>query len=253
MNSAVIMKQVPDTEALIKVKPEGDGYVKEGVKFVMNPYDEYGVEEALKTKEAAGSGSVTIVSLGPDRSVEAIRTALAMGADKGVLLKIGEDDYTDALGVAKALAEELKGGDFKLIFCGKQAIDDDMAQVGPMVAELLDMPCVTVVTKLELNGDKATVTREIEGGKEIVEVNLPAIISCQKGLNEPRYASLPGIMKAKKKPMDIKDAKLEAAKAEIVKWENPPERPPGRIIEGDDQAAKATALVKALREEAKVI
>lgn len=253
MNSAVIMKHVPDSEALIKVKPDGSGYVKEGVKFVMNPYDEFGVEEALKNKEAAGAGEVTILSLGPERSVEAIRTALAMGADKGVLLKIGEDEYTDALGVAKALAEELKSGDFKLIFCGKQAIDDDMAQVGPMVAELLDLPCVTVVTKVEVSGDKAVLTREIEGGKEIVEVTLPAIVACQKGLNEPRYASLPGIMKAKKKPLEIKDIKLEAANSEITKWEAPPERPPGRIIEGDDPAAKAKALVKALREEAKVI
>jgi electron transfer flavoprotein beta subunit len=253
VNSAVIMKHVPDSEALIKVKPDGSGYVKEGVKFVMNPYDEFGVEEALKKKEAAGAGEVTIVSLGPERSVEAIRTALAMGADKGVLLKIGEDEYTDALGVAKALAAELKGGDYKLIFCGKQAIDDDMAQVGPMVAELLDLPCVTVVTKVEVSGDKAVLTREIEGGKEIVEVKLPAVVACQKGLNEPRYASLPGIMKAKKKPLDIKDAKLEAANSEITKWEAPPQRPPGRIIEGDDAAAKAKALVKALREEAKVI
>jgi electron transfer flavoprotein beta subunit len=253
VNSAVIMKHVPDSEALIKVKPDGSGYVKEGVKFVMNPYDEFGVEEALKNKEAAGAGEVTILSLGPERSVEAIRTALAMGADKGVLLKIGEDEYTDALGVAKALAEELKSGDFKLIFCGKQAIDDDMAQVGPMVAELLDLPCVTVVTKVEVSGDKAVLTREIEGGKEIVEVTLPAIVACQKGLNEPRYASLPGIMKAKKKPLEIKDIKLEAANSEITKWEAPPERPPGRIIEGDDPAAKAKALVKALREEAKVI
>lgn len=247
------MKHVPDSEALIKVKPDGSGYVKEGVKFVMNPYDEFGVEEALKKKEAAGAGEVTILSLGPERSVEAIRTALAMGADKGVLLKIGEDEYTDALGVAKALAEELKSGDYKLIFCGKQAIDDDMAQVGPMLAELLDLPCVTVVTKVEVSGDKAVLTREIEGGKEIVEVKLPAIVACQKGLNEPRYASLPGIMKAKKKPLDIKDTKLGAANSEITKWEAPPQRPPGRVIEGDDAAAKAKALVKALREEAKVI
>jgi len=253
VNSAVILKQVPDSEALIKIKPDGSGFVKEGVKFVINPYDEFGVEEALKKKEAAGSGEVTIVSLGPDRAVESIRTALAMGADKGVLLKVGEDQYTDALGVAKALAEVLKGGGHKLIFCGKQAIDDDMAQVGPMVAEILGLPCVTVVTKVDISGDKAVCTREIEGGKEVVEVALPAVIACQKGLNEPRYASLPGIMKAKKKPLDIKDAKLEAPNAEIVKWENPPQRAAGRIIEGEDASAKAKALVKALREEAKVI
>ncbi|MBN1880718.1 MAG: electron transfer flavoprotein subunit beta/FixA family protein [Deltaproteobacteria bacterium] len=253
MNVAVIMKQVPDTEALIKVAPDGSGYVKEGVKFVMNPYDEFGVEEALKNKESAGAKEVTIVSMGSERAVEAIRTGLAMGADKGVLLKIGENEYTDAFGVAKALAEELKGGDYKIIYCGKQAIDDDMAQVGPMVAQLLDIPCVNVVTSVELSGDKAVCTREIEGGKEIFEVSLPAVIACQKGLNEPRYASLPGIMKAKKKPLDIKDVKLEGAKSEIAKWEMPPERPAGRIIEGDDPAAKAAELVKALREEAKVI
>jgi electron transfer flavoprotein beta subunit len=253
VNSAVILKQVPDTEAMIKVKPDGSGIVKEGVKFVINPYDEFGVEEALKTKEAAGSGEVTIVSIGPDRSVEAIRTALAMGADKGVLLKIGEDDGSDALSTAKALAEELKGKDNKIIFCGKQAIDDDMAQVGPMVAELLGLPCVTVVTKVEISGDNAVCSREIEGGKEVVEVALPAVITCQKGLNEPRYASLPGIMKAKKKPLDIKDVKLEAPKATIDKWEDPPQRAAGRIIEGDDPAVKAAELVKALRQEAKVI
>ena len=253
MNSAVILKQVPDTEALIKIKPDATGIVKEGVKFVINPYDEFGVEEALKKKEAAGSGEVTIIAIGPDRSVEAIRTALAMGADKGVLLKIGEDDYSDALATAKALAAEIKGKDYKIIFCGKQAIDDDMAQVGPMVAEMLGIPCVTVVTKVDIAGDKAVCTREIEGGKEIVEVKLPALIACQKGLNEPRYASLPGIMKAKKKPLDIKDVKLEAPKATIAKWESPPERKAGRIIAGDDPAAKAAALVKALREEAKVI
>ncbi|MBN1572949.1 MAG: electron transfer flavoprotein subunit beta/FixA family protein [Deltaproteobacteria bacterium] len=252
MNSAVIMKQVPDTEALIKLAPDGSGYVKEGVKFVMNPYDEFGVEEALKIKEAAGAGEVTIISLGSERAVEAIRTALAMGADKGVLLNAGEGSAC-ALGLAKALAEELKAGDYKIIFCGKQAIDDDMAQVGPMVAELMGIPCVTVVTKVELSGNKAVCTREIEGGKEIVEVALPAVIACQKGLNEPRYASLPGIMKAKKKPLDQKDISLGDAKAVIVKWEAPPERPPGRIIEGDDAATKAAALVKALREEAKVI
>lgn len=252
MNSAVIMKQVPDTEAQIKLSPDGTGYVKEGVKFVMNPYDEYGVEEALKIKEAAGAGEVTIISLGPDRVVESIRTGLAMGADKGVLLK-ADENYPCALGIAKALAEELKAGDYKLIFCGKQAIDDDMAQVGPMVAELMDIPCVTVVTNVEISGDKAVLTREIEGGKEIVEVALPAVIACQKGLNEPRYASLPGIMKAKKKPLEQKDISIEDAKVEIVKWEAPPERPPGRIIDGDDAAVKAAALVKALREEAKVI
>jgi len=252
VNSAVIMKQVPDSEALIKLAPDGTGYVKEGVKFVMNPYDEFGVEEALKIKESAGSGEVTIISLGSERAVEAIRTGLAMGADKGVLLNAGEG-YACALGVANALAEELKAGDYKIIFCGKQAIDDDMAQIGPMVAELMDIPCVTVVTAVEISGDKAVCTREIEGGKEIVEVALPAVIACQKGLNEPRYASLPGIMKAKKKPMEQKDISLGDAKAQIVKWEAPPERPPGRTIEGDDPAAKAAALVKALREEAKVI
>jgi electron transfer flavoprotein beta subunit len=253
VNSAVILKQVPDTEALIKVKPDGTGIVKEGIKYIINPYDEFGVEEALKKKEAAGSGEVTIISIGPDRTVESIRTALAMGADKGVLLKIGEDDYSDALAMAKALAGELKGKDNKIIYCGKQAIDDDMAQVGPMVAEILGIPCVTVVTKVDVSGDKAVCTREIEGGKEIVEVALPAVIACQKGLNEPRYASLPGIMKAKKKPLDIKDTKLDAPKATIAKWENPPQRAAGRIIGGDDPAAKAAALIKALREEAKVI
>ncbi|MBW2653172.1 MAG: electron transfer flavoprotein subunit beta/FixA family protein [Deltaproteobacteria bacterium] len=207
MNSIVCMKQVPDTEAQIRVKPDGSGIVDSDIKFVMNPYDEYGVEEALLLKEKFG-GTVTIVCLGPERAVEAIRTGLAMGVGKAVHLDDPTFEGGDAFSTAKALAAAIKGMEYDLIFCGKQAIDDDLAQVGPALAEMLGIPQIVVVTKVEVSedGKKAKVNRQIIGGEEIIEVPLPAVLTAQKGLNEPRYASLPGIMKAKKK--EIKSVKI---------------------------------------------
>ena len=264
MNIIVCMKQVPDTEAQIRVKPDGSGIVDSDIKFVMNPYDEFGVEEALLLKEKFG-GTVTIVCLGPERAVEAIRTGLAMGADKAVHLDDPAFEGGDAFSTAKALAAAIKGMEYDLIFCGKQAIDDDLAQVGPALAEILGFPQIVVVTKVEISedGKKAKVNRQIIGGEEIIEVPLPAVLTAQKGLNEPRYASLPGIMKAKKKEVKsvkVADLGLEpsgvgkaGAKTQILKMYSPPQREAGKIIEGETAEETAPKLAKLLREEAKVI
>ena len=263
MNVLVCMKQVPDTETLIKIKSDGSGIMTEDIKFVMNPYCEFAVEEALRIKEKFG-GEVILMTLGPQRAVESLRTGLAMGADRAIHLIDPAFEGADGFSTAKALAEAIKKESFDLILCGKQAVDDDMAQVGPILAEFLDLPQVTLITKLELFPDqkKARVEREVEGGKEVIEVGLPAILTCQKGLNEPRYASLPGIMKARKK--EVKAVNLAAlglsadqvgatgSKTKIVKYIPPPSRPPGKIISGEVLEA-AKNLVKLLREEVKVI
>ena len=256
MNIIACVKQVPDTETLIKVKTDGSGIEEGGIKWVMNPYDEFGVEEALRLKEKNG-GEVTIVTLGPARAMESIRTALAMGADKGIHIDDASLNNGDAYTTAAALAAAIKTVPYDLIFCGQRAIDDDSGQVGSILAELLDLPQVTLVTKVEVAGSSVKAMRAIEGAQLVIESPLPCVLTAQKGLNEPRYASLPGIMKAKKKPVDIKDAAAlgvtASDKAKVVKFVPPPARPPGKIIAGDDPAAKAAQLAKLLREEAKVI
>lgn len=256
MNIIACVKQVPDTETQIKVKPDGSGIDETGIKWVMNPYDEFGVEESLRLKEKFG-GEVVIVSLGPARALESIRTALAMGADRGIHINDAAFDGADAYTTAAAIAAAIKGTPYDLIFCGQRAIDDDSGQVGAILAELLDIPQVTVVTKVDVDGNTVKVIRPIEGAQLLIESSLPCVVTAQKGLNEPRYASLPGIMKAKKKPVDVKDAaSLGVAvdvKARVVKTSPPPARPPGKIICGDDPAIKAKELARLLREEAKVI
>lgn len=256
MNIIACVKQVPDTEAQIKVKADGSGIEEGQIKWVMNPYDEFGVEEALKLKEKNG-GDVTIVCVGPARAMETIRTALAMGADKGVHICDPAFDNADAFVVANALAAVIKTLPHDIIFCGQRAIDDDSGQVGAMLAEALNVPQLTIVTKLEFAGSSVKVIRPIEGAQLSIETALPCIVTCQKGLNEPRYASLPGIMKAKKKPVDVKNAAAIGvatdAKATVAKTVPPPARPPGKIICGDEPAQKAAELGKLLREEAKAI
>lgn len=263
MNVIVCMKQVPDTETLIKIKSDGSGIVTDDIKYVMNPYCEFGVEEALRIKEKFG-GQAILVTMGQQRAVETLRTGLAMGADRSIHLNDPAFEGADGFATAKALAEAIQKETFDLILCGKQAVDDDMAQVGPSLAELLNLPHVTLITKLEISPDKkkAKVEREVEGGKEVIEVSLPAVFTCQKGLNEPRYASLPGIMKAKKKEVKpINQATLglpadqvgaAGSKTKIMKYIPPPSRPPGKIISGEVIDA-AKNLVKLLREEAKII
>ncbi|MEN6623742.1 MAG: electron transfer flavoprotein subunit beta/FixA family protein [Smithella sp.] len=256
MNIIACVKQVPDTEAQIKVKADGSGIEEGQIKWVMNPYDEYGVEEALKMKEKNG-GDVTIVTLGPARAMETIRTALAMGADKGVHICDPAFDNADAFVVANALAAVIKALPHDIVFCGQRAIDDDSGQVGAMLAEALGLPQLTLVTKLDFAGSSVKVVRPIEGAQLVVETALPCVVTAQKGLNEPRYASLPGIMKAKKKPVDVKNAAAVGvaadAKAKVVKTIPPPARPPGKIVCGDEPAQKAAELGRLLREEAKVI
>jgi len=262
MNLIVLLKQVPDTETKVQVKSGETSISTDGVTYVINPYDEYALEEALKIKEAKGEGEVTLVSLGWDKAGEALRTGLAMGADKAVHLNDAAFLDGDAHSIAVALAKAVQKLEYDLIFCGKQAIDNDNHQVGVRVAKLLGIPHVAVITKLELEDGKAVAHRETEGGSEVVEVPLPAVLTCQKGLNEPRYASLKGIMKAKKKPLEAKaPADIDAspdevgkagAKTTVLTMAPPPERAAGRIVEGEPEDA-AKEVVKLLREEAKVI
>jgi len=247
---AVCIKRVPDSETRVKIAPDGKSLDEAGVKFILNPYDEYAVEEALRRKERAGAGEVVVLSLGPAAAQETIRTALAMGADRGVLLQV-ERIPSDGLVAARALAGELKDGGFDLILFGKMAIDDGNHQVGPMVAELLGLPCVTAIVHLELADGTGVAEREIEGGVEVCEFPLPAVLTVDKGLNEPRYPALKGIMAAKRKPMDIKPTALAVGGIEIVALTPPPERKEGRIV--GEGAAAVPELVRLLREEAKVL
>src|SRR5213595_2143887 len=225
MKIAVCVNRVPDSETRVKIAADGKSLDEAGVKFILNPYDEFAVEEGLRLKEKAETGDVVVIALGPPAAQETIRTALAMGADRGVLLQTA-GFHPDGLETAKALAAELKNGAFDLILFGKMAIDDYNHQVGPMVAELLDLPCVTAIAHLDLTGDKkgGTAEREIEGGVEVVEFPLPAVLTADKGLNEPRYPALKGIMAAKKKPLDVKPASLGAGGLELVAMVPPPER-----------------------------
>jgi electron transfer flavoprotein beta subunit len=262
MNIIVLLKRVPDTETKIQVKPGETAISTDGVTYVINPYDEYAIEEALKIKEAKGEGEVTLLALGPDKTAEALRTGLAMGADKAVHLNDAAFMDGDAHSIGVALAKAIKKLDCDIVLCGKQAIDNDNHQVGVVVAELLGVPHVSVITKLEIEDGKAVAHREIEGGSEVVEVPLPAVFTCQKGLNEPRYASLKGIMKAKKKPLETKapadiDASADevgkaGAKTTVLTMAMPAEREAGRIVEGEPEDV-AREVVKLLREEAKVI
>ncbi len=250
MKIAVCIKRTPDTETRIKISGDGKSIDEAGVKFVLNPYDEYAVEEALQLKERVGSGEVVIVSVGGDSSQETIRTALAMGADRGVLLKT-DSASIDPLPVAKALADDLRVEEYDVVLFGKLAIDDYSHATGPMVAELLGIPCVSAVAKLEIADGKGTAEREIEGGVEVVEFSLPAVVTAEKGLNEPRYPALRGIMMAKKKPLETKDVAIPEGGLEVVELALPPERQEGRIVgEGADAVP---ALIDALRNEAKVL
>ena len=249
MNIVVLMKQVPDTETKVRVSADGPEIETQGVSFVVNPYDEFAVEEALKTKEAAG-GEVTIVCLGPPEATKEIRTCLAMGADKAVHL-VDESSYRDAYSTASILAETIRNMPHDLIFFGKQAVDHDNAQVGLMTATLLGLPAVGEIVSFELAGDHAVVKQEVEGGAQVFEAPLPAVFTAQKGLNEPRYAALKGIMAAKKKPLENLTFQEVESRITFRKVEPPPKRPEGKIVgEGKEAVGE---LVRLLREEAKVL
>ncbi|MNJ91050.1 Electron transfer flavoprotein subunit beta [compost metagenome] len=258
MKIFVCIKQVPDTETKIKINADQSGIDTNGIKWVMNPYDEYAVEEAVKLRDANAGSQVWVVSVGPKtRVVESLRTALAMGADEAIVVNATEG--LDNFSTAKALAETIKAeGGAKVIFSGKLAIDDNASSVSQMMAEFLNVPHTTVVSKFAFNGENVTVERDIEGGaKEVVQMMTPAVVAANKGLNMPRYASLPGIMKAKKKVIkEVEFSSLNIPATDMkVKFSGftlPPEKPAVKMIAGDSSAQVAD-LVKLLRDEAKVL
>ena len=250
MLQVVCIKQVPDTETRVKLAADGRTLDPTGLTLILNPYDEFAVEQALRVREQLGAGEVVAVSLGGTAVQTTLRNALAMGADRAIHLRC-DTAAPDALAVAKALAAAIGPLDAGIVWLGKQAVDDDAAQVGPMLATLLGRPCVSVVAKFELAGTTAKVEREIEGGREQLEVPLPAVFTAEKGLNEPRYASLKGIMAAKKKVLEERVVELGAPHLERIALELPPPRAAGRVV-GEGVAA-VPELVRALREEAKVL
>jgi electron transfer flavoprotein beta subunit len=248
MKIAVCVSHVPDTATKINIGSDGKTIDPNGVTYIVNPYDEFAIEEALKTKEKLG-GEVVVISVGNDANKETLRKALAMGADSAVLLK--DENQRDSFGIAKALAEEIKLQNAELVFFGKQSVDYDNSINGQLTAELLNYNSVSVVVSLNIDGNKITAEREIEGGKEVVETSLPAVITAQKGLNEPRYASLKGIMAAKKKTIEEKEAVAANLFVEVVEMKKPAPKQAGKILGSDSSAV--SELVKLLREEAKVI
>ncbi|MCB9357644.1 MAG: electron transfer flavoprotein subunit beta/FixA family protein [Calditrichaeota bacterium] len=249
MNIVLLLKAVADSEAAIRPTADGKNVNLDGVTWVLNPFDEFAVEEALKLREAAGAGEVVAVSVGGDEVPKVLRNALAMGVDRGVHVK-GSTGF-DALATARALAAAVKGLSYDLILCGKSAIDHDNHGVGMMVAELLDLPSVSVVVKMEVKDGKAVCEREVEGGLLVVEAPLPCLIGTQKGLNEPRYASLKGIMAAKKKPIDEVAADAGAIQVEALEVLPKPERQPGQMLGAGVETIPT--LIQKLREEAKVL
>lgn len=265
MKIGVLIKQVPDTETKIRIAADGRDIVRDGVKMIMNPYDELAVEQALLIKEKLGGDStVTVLSLGPAGAGETIRTALAMGADRGVHLRDDAFEGQDSLATARSLAAALRAEAFDVVFTGKMAIDDNAAVVPTAVAEFLDLPHVNLVSSFELSADakSATVRRRIDGGEEVIDCALPALFSCEKGLNEPRYASLTGIMKAKKKTIEEKNAAalglaaneigVAGSGARLTRLLPLPERGKCKFIEGETPEA-VRQLVQLLRSEAKVV
>jgi electron transfer flavoprotein beta subunit len=248
MKLAVCINHVPDTATKINVAGDGKNIDKTGVTYIISPYDEFAVEECLRLKEK-NSGDVTAISLGGDTHKETLRKALAMGVDKAVLLK--DDAPRDSFTVAQALAAYLKELNPDVVFFGKQSVDYDDSAVGVMVAEILGLPSVTVCVKLDVAGGKAVAEREIEGGREVVETTLPAVFTAQKGLNEPRYPSLKGIMAAKSKPIEERPASPIPGKTKLITMQKPPAKPAGKIVGTD--ASAVPELVRLLHEEAKVI
>ena len=249
MNIAVCVKQVPDTETKIKISGDKKTIEESDINFILNPYDEFAVEEALKIAEKSG-GEVTIISLGPDRVTSAIRSALAMGAKAAIHIK-SDHNPSDPGAVADGLAHVLKEGNYDLILTGKQAVDDDHTQVPSLLAEKLNIPAINVVVKLDVDGNTVKAEREVEGAHEIVECSTPCIISAQRGLNEPRYAALKGIMAAKKVQIVQKEADISNNQIEIIEYNYPAEKAPGKIV--GDSADAVPELLRLLNEEAKVI
>ncbi len=249
MDIIVCMKRVPDSAARIQIGGDGRSIESAGLEHIISPYDEMALERALQIKEEQG-GTVTVVCLGAAEAAKEIRQALAMGADQALHIK-SDVGYRDPLSTARILADHLKGRTFDMLLFGKQSIDADNSAIGVMVATLLDLPAVSLVTKLDAADGKATVEREAEAGAEVIEVALPAVFTAQRGLAEPRYPSIKGIMQAKKKPIEEAQAPEEAAPVTLEALEPPPARTGGRIVgEGVDAVPE---LVRLLRSEAKVL
>lgn len=249
MNIAVLVKFVPPTEAALKIGADRRLIDPSDINFVLNPFDEYAVEEALRLKEKLGSGMVTAVSLGEENAAKAIRQALAMGADEG--LQVIPTGGYDMLGIAQTLADALKSANFDIIFAGKQAVDDDCGAIGTMVAGYLGIPHVANVVKLDISDGCAEAVREFEGGIERFQALLPVLITAQKGLNEPRYPSLKGIMTAKKKTINTFQGAEKPPKTRIIELKYPPNRPAGKMV--GEGVGTIPELIRLLQQEAKVL
>jgi electron transfer flavoprotein beta subunit len=262
MNVVVLLKQVPDTESLIEINADASDIKTDNLKWIMNPYDELAVEEGIRIREKQGSGKVTVFSVGPDRATAAIRTALAMGADEGVLISDPALGKPDPLTTAKVLAAALKAVPFDLIIAGQRAVDDDSYLVPTAVAEYLGIPMLGMVVRQEICGGKIQCEQSLQDGTAVVETDLPALFTTQRGLNQPRYASLPNIMKAKKKPLETKSLAalgLDAAqlgadtlRTRILSLAFPPQRKVCKMISGETAEEKVARLVQTLHEEAGV-
>ena len=251
MKALVCVKRVIDYNVKIRVKSDKSGVEKDNVKMSMNPFDEIAVEEAVRLKEKGVVNEIIVLSIGNDKSQETIRTGLAMGGDTGVLIKIDDDDL-DPLNVAKLIKGICEKESPDLIILGKQAIDDDCNQTGQILASLLKIPQATFASKVEkIDSNSFNVTREIDGGLETISVKVPCVITTDLRLNEPRYASLPNIMKAKQKKIDLVDASSLPVdlkkRVDIIEVNDPPERKPGVVVSDVD------SLVDKLKNEAKVI
>jgi electron transfer flavoprotein beta subunit len=251
MNIVACVKRVPTTEAVAQPTADGKGLDTSGLQYMISFYDEIAVEQAVQTKEALGAGEVTVLTLGPAAGTKEIRECLAKGGDKAVVLTDDEWHGRDARSTAKALVAQLTAMNPDVVFMGRVATDRDNAAVGPMVATYMGWPCVTDVVSLEMGDGKGTAKVETEAGVETVEFSLPAVITCQKGLNEPRYAGLKGIMAAKKKPLEEVAPEGVDNQTQVGAVELPPARKEGRIV--GEGAEAVPALVEALQNEAKVL
>ena len=251
MDIIVCVKRVPDTETRVRFSDGATVIEPEGVKYIVSPYDEFALEAAFRTTEARAEGQVTVITLGDEDSQETLRATLAAGADQAVLLRVQGSVTMDGLATAKALAAELETREEQLVLFGVKAGDDDQQQVGPMVATLLGRPCASNVTSFEVDEGVLRCDRDVEGGREVVELDLPAVVTLTKGAFELRYASLKGIMAAKRKPLDVKDADLPEGRLTVRRLDYPPERGKGRILREGVEAVPE--LVRLLRDEANVL
>lgn len=260
MKIVVFVKEVPDTEANIRINAGKNGIVEDGFQWITNPYDEFAIEEALKLKEKLGTGTVTVISVGGDRVETLLKgDVLARGVDEAYIVNDPQLSLANPLAAAAALAQAAKKIGFDIIFTGRTGIDYDFSAAGVSAAHFLDIPYVTSAIKFDISGTNVTVERDIEGGTETVALPAPCLVTCQKGLNEPRYPSLKGKMAAKKKTVNrftLADLGVNAAdyaSYDVVSFDNPPARPAGKKLEGDDMHKLAQDLIRLLREEAKVI